>query len=174
MAQAPALDGLAGDPLDVDLTAAGPWLVQQKSPPAAKTATPETQAAEPAAKAAVPAAKTAPAAKVENAPASIPVEDSHTGTVSLRNANWRADFLAGHVEIAQATLNLSPGEIRWDPVDFSYGPLKGTATLGLRTECAPGEPAARISPWPWAHWMQPICKLRFSARMRRDVALVAN
>ncbi len=139
LAQAPALDGLAGDPLDVDLTAAGPWLVQQKSPPAAKTATPETQAAEPAAKAAVPAAKTAPAAKVENAPASIPVEDSLTGTVSLRNANWRADFLAGHVEIAQATLNLSPGEIRWDPVDFSYGPLKGTATLELRTDCAPGE-----------------------------------
>ena len=124
LAQAPALDGLAGDPLDVDLTAAGPWLVQQKSPPAAKTATPETQAAEPAAKAAVPAAKTAPAAKVENAPASIPVEDSLTGTVSLRNANWRADFLAGHVEIAQATLNLSPGEIRWDPVDFSYGRSK--------------------------------------------------
>ena len=92
-----------------------------------------------AAKAAVPAAKTAPADKVENAPASIPVEDSLTGTVLLRNANWRADFLAGHVEIAQATLNLSPGEIRWDPVDFSYGPLKGTATLELRTDCAPGE-----------------------------------
>jgi len=35
---------------------------------------------------------------------------------------------ANYVEIAKATLHLDNGEVRWDPVDFSYGPVKGTAT----------------------------------------------
>ena len=140
LAQAPALDGLAGDPLQVDLTAAGPWLVQQETPPTARTASAEAQLAAPAAKANNASAKAAaPAAKVETAPASIPSDDTLTGTVTLRSANWRADYLASHVQIAQATLNFSRGEMRWDPVDFSYGPLKGTATLELKTGCTPGE-----------------------------------
>jgi hypothetical protein len=55
--------------------------------------------------------------------------------VTLRNANWRADYLASQVEIAQATLHVGNGELRWDPVVFSYGPVKGTASLSLPASC---------------------------------------
>lgn len=129
LAQPPALNGLAGDPIQVDLTASGPWLVQEVIPPA------RTDSAE-----AEPAAETAvPAAKGKDATVSISVADTLAGTVTLRNANWRADYLASHVQITQATLNLAKGEVRWDPVAFSYGLLKGTATLELKTDCAAGE-----------------------------------
>jgi hypothetical protein len=116
LAQASALDGLAGDPLQVDLTAAGTWLALEEIPPSARTASDEAQSV-----------------------VSTPLSDTLTGTVTMHNANWRADYLASHVQIALATLSFSSGEVRWDPVTFSYGPLKGTATLVLKTVCAPGE-----------------------------------
>jgi hypothetical protein len=59
--------------------------------------------------------------------------------VNLRNANWKADYLANHLQISEATLHLDPGSLRWDPVVFSYGPVKGTATLVLPQGCAPPE-----------------------------------
>jgi hypothetical protein len=72
--------------------------------------------------------------------ASLPLSDSLTGTVILRNANWKADYLVNSVGISQATLHLAPGEFRWDPVTFSYGPIKGTASLTLPVACeAPQE-----------------------------------
>ncbi|HTW81629.1 MAG TPA: AsmA family protein [Terracidiphilus sp.] len=139
LAPATALDGLAGEPLTVDLTAAGPWLAREVIPQAgtgpAQPTAPE-QSASPATK-----PENLRAAKAVNAPpaAAIPPTDTLTGTVTLRNANWRAGYLANHVQIAEATLTLSSGEIRWDPVAFSYGSLKGTATLEFNTICAPGE-----------------------------------
>ena len=141
LVQAAGLDGLAGDAIQVDLTAAGPWLVLEVTPPAARSATADAPPAAPAAKAVKSrAAKpAAPAAKVDSTPVSIPNTDTLAGTVTLHNANWRADYLAGNVQIAQATLNLSRGLLRWDPVAFTYGPLKGTATLDLKTGCAPSE-----------------------------------
>ena len=69
--------------------------------------------------------------------------DHLSGTVSLHNVNWKADYLANHVEIAQATLRLDTsgenGAIRWDPVVFSYGPVKGTATVYLPESCEPAQ-----------------------------------
>lgn len=63
------------------------------------------------------------------------------GTVSLHNVNWKADYLANHVEIAQATLRLDTnGANRWDPVVFSYGPVKGTATVDLPEKCEIAQP----------------------------------
>jgi hypothetical protein len=121
--QAFALDGLAGDPLQVDLTVAGPWLAQEVIPPVARTASEDTQAVRDA----------------EIAPVSIPAADSIAGTVTLRNANWRADYFASHIQIAQATLNLSNELVRWDPVVFSYGSIKGSATLEVKAGCAPGD-----------------------------------
>jgi hypothetical protein len=135
--QGPPLDGLAGDPIQLDLTAAGPWLVQEEIPPAARAAPAEAQSSTQAAKPAVASAK--PVAKTDTAPVTIPAADALTGTVTLRNANWRADYLASHVVIAEATLNLSRGLIRWDPVVFTYGPLKGTASIELKSICAPGD-----------------------------------
>jgi hypothetical protein len=141
LAQAAALDGLAGDAIQVDLTAAGPWLAAEVIPTGTRMAGADAPAAAPAAKAdKSPVAKPAvPDAKVDTTPVSTPSTDTLYGTLTLRNANWRADYLAGNVQITQATLNLSQGEVRWDPIDFSYGPLKGTASLELKTSCAPGE-----------------------------------
>jgi hypothetical protein len=66
---------------------------------------------------------------------SAPATDTLSGTVTLRNANWKADYLANHVEIAQAILHLENGNMRWDPVVFSYGPVKGTASLNVPAHC---------------------------------------
>ena len=63
-----------------------------------------------------------------------------SGTVLLHNANWKSDYLANHVKIAQATLHLGQGEIRWDPVEFSYGPVKGTASLTATEVCTTPTP----------------------------------
>jgi hypothetical protein len=71
--------------------------------------------------------------------AAIPAADSLAGTVTLRNANWKADYLANHVEISEATLHVNLvagiGDTRLDPVEFSYGPLKGTARLQVPGRC---------------------------------------
>jgi hypothetical protein len=103
------LDSLAGEPVSVDLIAEGPWSSIQ-SPDQLLSAT------------AIP-------------PAASP--DSLTGTVTLRNANWKAGYLANHIEISQATLHIASGQLRFDPVLFSYGPVKGTATLTLPACAAP-------------------------------------
>ena len=60
--------------------------------------------------------------------------------MTLHNANWKAGYLANHVEIAQATLHFDNGDLRWDPVIFSYGPVKGTGSLDLPSRCAAPQP----------------------------------
>ena len=121
--QAAALDALAGDPLTVDLLAQGPWL------PVEDVSSDNTPPSEPPA----PTPQSAKAIPTP-VPTVLPPTDSLSGTVTLHNANWKADYLASHVEIASATLHLNGVASQWDPVDFTYGPLKGTATL---TEPAP-------------------------------------
>ena len=119
-----ALASLAGEPITVDLVAEGPWLpaevipISEMSPPLGNPdASPPSAAA---------AASTA-------APVTT---DTLTGTVTLHNANWKADYLANHLEISEATLHLNSGSLTWDPVAFSYGPVKGTATLMLPQGCS--------------------------------------
>ena len=68
--------------------------------------------------------------------------DRLTGTVTLHNANWKPDLLASQVEIAEATLHLGGADLRWDPVEFSYGPVKGTASLQVPLTCESDEPCA--------------------------------
>jgi hypothetical protein len=110
---ATVLDALAGDPVSVDLTANGPWLLPE-----------QTLSLGDLSSAAAPLPSAAPA-------------DNLTGTVTLRNASWKADYLVSPVEISQATLHMTSGELRWDPVVFSYGPVKGTASLTLPACDAP-------------------------------------
>jgi hypothetical protein len=136
--QSEALAALAGDPLTVDLTAAGPWM-QEEVPLVANTGS---------ASASTVAQKSPPSAPAVSADVT-PSADSLTGTVTLRNANWKADFLANHVQIAEATLHLDGANLRWDPVAFSYGPLKGTASLSVPLHC----PAEVAEPQP--------CPVRF-------------
>jgi hypothetical protein len=125
LASVASLDALAGEPVSIDLVAEGPWAPAQKPsfgvlPSAA------------AAKLPPPVVPVAPQAAADNL----------TGTVTLHNANWRADYLANRVEISQATLHLEGSELRWEPVVFSYGPLKGTASLTLPVHCDSPEPCA--------------------------------
>lgn len=111
------LDSLAGEPLSVNLTAQGPWMPAQALPFNA-------------------ASLSGPQAGTElSQPSEAAATDSLTGTVILRNVNWKADYLANHVLISQATLHLDGGDLRWDPVDFAYGPVKGSGVLTLPTDC---------------------------------------
>jgi hypothetical protein len=129
MANAGAMDALAGDAVTADLSAAGPWM------PAEGAVTPTNPPAAAGDLARSPKGESTGMDTVQPHGA-----DSLSGTVTLRNANWKADYLANHVEIAQATLHLDNGETRWDPVVFSYGPVKGTASLMLPLKCAVPEP----------------------------------
>jgi hypothetical protein len=119
MANAAALDALAGDAAVVDLNAGGPWLAVQR----------------------IPFSSGLPAAAVPEATSpQVALTDRLNGTVTLHNANWKADYLANHVQIAEATMHLDNGSTRWDPVVFSYGPVKGTASLDLPTDCEAPQP----------------------------------
>jgi AsmA-like C-terminal region len=102
-----ALDQLAGEPATLDLNAEGPWLAAEPLFP--PVAAPRSLAVSPVA---------------VNAGA-----DKLSGTLTLHNANWKSEFLANAVMISAATLRVQDGTFRWDPVVFSYGPVKGTATL---------------------------------------------
>lgn len=71
--------------------------------------------------------------------------DSLTGSVQLRNASWSSAALVNPVEIGQATLHLDEEGAHWDPVAFSYGPLKGTATVNLAAHCEACAPRLDVS-----------------------------
>jgi hypothetical protein len=128
---ATVMDALAGDPLAVDLSATGPWLPVEKIPFSSNP---------PATAASGKIATGSTGLREAEKAAALPVSDRLSGTVTVRNANWKADYLANHVQIAQATLHLEDGETRWDPVVFSYGPVKGTAILTLPANCEAPQP----------------------------------
>ena len=116
--QVAALDQLAGEPATLDLNAEGPWLA------AAAPIIPGSSARAPV---------VAPVAP----PSVNAAEDRLSGTVTLHNANWKSEFLANVVEIASATLHVEDGTYRWEPILFSYGPVKGTASLEPAPTCEP-------------------------------------
>jgi hypothetical protein len=114
--QTASLESLAGDPIALDLTAEGPWI------PAEET----------------PLINLSPAQAMNagsQAATGTPASDTLSGTVTVRNANLRTDYLVNHVTIADATLHLDNGSLHWDQVAFSYGPVKGTASLTLTPSC---------------------------------------
>jgi hypothetical protein len=138
MANTAALDSLAGDAVVVDLSAEGSWLPSQSIPFSNLSA---VAAPSGPASANLPSAVDSPIILLPK-PSDSPATDSLTGTVTLRNANWKADYLANHVEIAKATLYIDPSGLRWDSVDFSYGPVKGTASLTMPADCQTPLPCA--------------------------------
>ena len=127
--QAAALESLAGDPLTVDLTAEGPWIPAEETPLINLS---PVQAISPS----------SPAGS--HATTGTPAADTLTGTVTVRSANLKADYLANHVTIAEATLHIDNGSLRWDPVDFSYGLVKGTASLTLTPKLPRADSAAAL------------------------------
>jgi uncharacterized protein involved in outer membrane biogenesis len=120
------LANVAGEAPVLDLTAEGPWLPRQDAPVSSESAA---------------GARAAQEGSPRN---TEPHADQVTGTVTLHNTNWKTDALASPVEIAQGTLHLGPDTLRWDPVTFSYGPLKGNGTLVLPVTCAPATPCVPV------------------------------
>jgi hypothetical protein len=113
---AATLDAFEGDPVSMDLAAGGPWMMPVKTISLGDLS---------------PTAASLPSAAAA---------DSLTGTVNLRNVIWKADYLVNPVEISSTTLHLASGELRWAPVVFSYGPVKGTASLTLPIACDTPQP----------------------------------
>jgi hypothetical protein len=137
IAGAAGLDGLAGEPIAVDLTAQGPWMLPEVIP-FNRASSPTSPLANPAA--AGLKKNTSLSGPGVNLPATPPAAaaDHVSGTLTFRNVLWKADYLANRIDIAEATLHLDNGEVRWDPVSFSYGPVKGTATLAFPSGCVEG------------------------------------
>jgi hypothetical protein len=125
MTNASALEALAGEPVVADLSAAGPWM-----PAEGAMFTNNLSAG-----GGVDAVNVSMGDSAGIDTVQPHGTDSLNGTLTLRNANWKAGYLANAVEIAQATLHLNNGETRWDPVVFSYGPVKGTASISLPEKC---------------------------------------
>ena len=115
--QAESLNQLAGDPATLDIVIEGPWLPILSS---------------------LPAGPGAPAPLV---PAGTPADEgTMTGAIAFRNAIWKPAYLALPVELRNATLRFAGGALRWDPIDFAYGPVQGTAVLDLPSACSTPEP----------------------------------
>jgi hypothetical protein len=115
--QAGSLSQLAGDPATLDLAIEGPWLPLISS---------------------LPEGPGAPAPLV---PAGTPADEgTMTGAIGFRNAIWKPAYLALPVELRNATLRFAGGTLRWDPVDFAYGPVQGSAALDLPSGCSTPEP----------------------------------
>ena len=116
------LEALTGGPISVALDARGPWLL----PEPAEVTPPQ------------PAGLQQPAASAAPDPAQPPdtAVDDFTGTITVHDADWKPDYLARSVAISQATLRLDGDEARWDPVEFSFGPLKASASLTLPAACS--------------------------------------
>jgi len=116
------LDKLDGPPATLDLNADGPWL---RSPPKVEG--------------------TATATSVTIAPAPVlvgEVSDHISGTITLHGATWKPDFLDNPVELSNAVLRVDESGGHWDPVAFSYGPVRGAATLEFPAGCAAAGPCA--------------------------------
>jgi hypothetical protein len=112
------LDSVDGQPASIDLNADGPWLpsIVPLPQPAAASADP-------------------PASPVFV----LRTADHVSGTLTLHDSAWKSDFLANPVQVTTATLHLDNGA-RWDPIAFTYGPVKGTATLEAPRECDSPDP----------------------------------
>jgi len=106
------LGAVTGDAAVLDLKVEGPWLAPESLP-----VEPESRSS---------AAEAGP--------------DQLMGTVALRNARWKPEFLANPLEVAQATLHLDGNTGQWDPVIFAYGPVDGTASLTVPFRCDAPQP----------------------------------
>lgn len=119
------LDALGGGPVAIALDAQGTWLPAER----AEAGTPQPVAGD-----------RTPAAPPDPAPSQGSSADNLAGTFTIHNATWKPDFLARSVDISQASLHVDGGQARWDPVDFSYGPVKATASLSFPSACSGNQP----------------------------------
>lgn len=109
-----AFGSLTGGTAGVDLTASGPWIEPMLAP------------------------TIAPSAAIVQ-PGTVDGPDQVDGTLTLHDATWKADFLANPIQISQATLHAGSGQLSWNPVTFTYGPLKGNGSLTVPLRCGAPE-----------------------------------
>jgi hypothetical protein len=121
LAKALDLEKIGGPPATLDLTARGPWLrapapvVEDLGAASSATLTPT--------------------------PVLVGVASDHVnGTITLHGATWKPEFLASPVEVSNAVLRFDESGLRWDPVSFAYGPVRGNATLAFPGACAADTP----------------------------------
>lgn len=120
------LDAVSGGPLTLAFDAQGSWL----QPEPIELTPPQLVVPDPA-----PNSDAADPARSQ-----ISSPDSLTGTITVHNAVWKPDYLARSVTIAQATLHLDGDGAQWDPVEFSYGPVKARASFALPGNCSGDKP----------------------------------
>ncbi len=116
------LNALSSGPITVALDAQGPWLPPQP-----------TELAPPQSAASIPALT---ASQPDPTSSSNSSADTLNGTITIRDAKWKPDYLARSVAIAQATLHLDGTNAVWDPIEFSYGPIRATARLKVPASCS--------------------------------------
>ena len=122
-ADASVLEKLDGPPAVVDLTASGPWL-RSPAPPVLDLGPGSTPLL-------------APSPSLVGGPS-----DFISGSLTLHGATWKPDFLANPVELSNAVLHFDASGGHWDPVAFSYGPVRGAASLYFPAKCATGDTCA--------------------------------
>lgn len=114
----PALDSFTGEAANLDLSAQGPWL------PGLNAIFPGNAAMQ----------------QSSYLAGSGGSADQLTGTIVVHKAVWKPETLANRVEISNATLHITPNELHWDPVEFAYGPVKGSGSLEIPLACEADQP----------------------------------
>jgi hypothetical protein len=180
-----AADGLSGGTADVDLTATGPWIPlsgaasisQQVLSPEATNSSADALEKKPESKSsALPSAASA-------GPKSPSTQDSFSGSMQLRHAQWKAAYLARPVDLTQTAITISGATVAFNS-DFSYGgpknpgkdlgkdaakapvaePIKGSVAVHASAICKPATSGAQSSPGsPSANACEPQVELRFGA-----------
>ena len=171
-----AADGLDGGTADLDLTAAGPWIPSSDAAAISQPA-PSPEATNSAADAAI--AQKLSSKTPGLAPAASATQDSFSGSMQLRHAQWKAAYLARPVDLAQTAITISGATVAFNS-DFSYGgpknpakdvakapavePIKGSIAVHALANCKPASPGDRSSPsGPSTGTCEPQVELRFGA-----------
>jgi len=120
LAEAASLDGLAGDPATVEMSAEGPWLPAQ----------------------AIPFSGTQPAGSETQSAAAFAVPERLSGTLTLHNANWQASYMANTLRLPRPRFTLTTANAldQWS----SLRPSKGTANLEFLSRCDAPSPASPV------------------------------
>jgi len=124
VSNASGLEKVEGPPVTVELAANGPWL-----------------------RSGAPRALDSDNGSLPGlAPAPVLVggaSDHLTGSITLHGDSWKPDFLANPVELSNAVLHFDDAAADWEPIAFSFGPVRGTATVRVAVNC---DSAPRCSP----------------------------
>jgi len=173
-----AADGLGAGNADFDFAAAGPWIPSEDSA--------SSEQIDQAAPTSTASASGIAAAKDSGAAAQVlfaagASQNTFSGSLQLRHAQWKAAYLARPVDLTQATLTVSAARIAFAS-DFSYGGAKaagkegqkdaaktdsgnavhGSVTVNAQTDCKQGA-ASDPSLEPKANSCAPQVVLRFGA-----------